>query len=104
MYKFLLNVADGKMYDAIGALYAHTSASIRVNDHLTDWFRVHMGVRKGDSLSTTLFCLYLNIMAICITMLECGVKVDIMDVCIMMYADDVVFLSDTEANLQIMLN
>ena len=57
MYKLLLNVVDGKMYDAIGALYAHTSASIRVNDHLTDWFSVDMGVRQGDSLSTTLFSL-----------------------------------------------
>ena len=104
MYKLLLNVVDGKMYEAIGALYAHTSASIRVNDHLTDWFSVDMGVRQGDSLSTTLFSLYLNDMAIGIKMLECGVKVDMVDVSILMYADDVVLLSDTETNLQIMLN
>ena len=104
MYKLLLNVVDGKMYDAIDALYAHTSASIRVNDHLTDWFSVDMGVRQGDSLSTALFSLYLNDKAIGIKMPECGVKVDMVDVSIMMYADDVVLLSDTEANLQIMLN
>ena len=104
MYKLLLNVVDGQMYDAIGAMYANTSASIRVNDYLTDWFSVYMGVRQGDSLSTTLFSLYLNDMAIGMQMMECGVKVDMMDVSILMYADDVVLLSDTEANLQSMLN
>ena len=63
-----------------------------------------MGVRQGGSLSTTLFSLYLNDMAIGIKMLECGVKVDMVDVSILMHADDVVLLSDTEANLQTMLN
>ena len=54
---------DGKFYFSIKSLYTHTRSRVQVNDIMTEWFSVDQGVRQGDSLSPTLFSLYLNDLA-----------------------------------------
>ena len=33
---------------------------MRINDHMTEWFNEEAGFKQGDTLSTTLFSLYIN--------------------------------------------
>ncbi len=53
--KLLINNIDGKVYDAIKAMYLNTIAIIRINGFEKHLFSCNSGVRQGDVLSTTLF-------------------------------------------------
>ena len=60
MWKRIHNDIGGKLYKAVKSLYARTLSCIRLNDTDTDWFHTKCGVRQGDTLSPTLFNLYIN--------------------------------------------
>ena len=104
LYKLLKNNIDGHMYNAIKALYQNTSACVQINEHFTNWFPTLCGVRQGDNLSPTLFSLFLNDLAVELKSLNSGVKVGNTGICILLYADDIVLLSDSEEKLQALLN
>ncbi len=50
----------GNIYYCIKALYSHPIASVKVNKYVTNWFDITSGVLQGNSLSPTLFGLFLN--------------------------------------------
>ena len=104
LYKLLINGVDGNFYKAIKSLYRPTGtiSKLRINSHLTDIFKVTNGVHQGDTISPTLFNLYTNDLAL--NALKCGVDIDGRCVSILLYADDVVIMSDSEDNLQKMIN
>lgn len=52
-----------KMLAAVRSLYKDVSACVRVNGLYTDWFNVESGLRQGCSLSTILFNIFLNDLA-----------------------------------------
>ena len=62
------------------------------------------GVRQGDSLSPTLFSIYLNDLATEIKDLNVGVPVADMCISLLLYADDIVLFVPDEEKLQSMLN
>lgn len=95
---------DGNFYFSIKALYSNTRSRVQVNDKVTEWFPVDRGVRQGDSLSPTLFSLYLNDLAVSIKAMNKGVNVGGKNISILLYADDIVLLAPTENKLQEMLN
>ena len=69
-----------------------------------DIFTCMYGVRQGDNLSPSLFSLYINDFARAINDLNVGVPLLNTSVSILLYADDVVLVAESEANLQSMLN
>ena len=72
--------------------------------HRTPWFNVECGLRQGCNLSPLLFNIFINEFAEQIQRLNRGVVVRDNNVSILMYADDIVLIAETETNLQIMLN
>ena len=58
-YKLLMYNIDGKIYNSIKSLYSHPLSSIKLNNYRTDWFTTESGVRQGDSLSPTLFGIFI---------------------------------------------
>ena len=60
----LENNVDGNLYNAIKSCYDNTICRVRVNDLVTDYFTNNIGVRQGDSLSPTLFMLFINNLAL----------------------------------------
>ena len=62
------------------------------------------GVKQGDVLSPTLFSIDLNDLAVEVKSLNCGIDIDICNVSILLYADDIVLLSPDETSLQQMLD
>ena len=85
-------------------MYSITEACVKINQMSTEWFNCKYGVKQGDCLSPTLFSLFINDLAKEIKALDKGVKANTLNVSLLMYADDVVFLAETEENLQIMLD
>ncbi len=62
-YKLLEYNLDGKIYSSIKALYNHPLSKVKVNRYTTNWFTTESRVRQGDSLSPTLFAIYINDLA-----------------------------------------
>ena len=102
-YKLLTYNVDGRFYNSIKALYANTTTCIKLNGNLTDWFATKTGVRQGDVMSPTLFNIYINDLAKSLKDLNCGVDINGIIVSILLYADDIVLLAESEADLQRML-
>ena len=61
LHKLLNAAINGKMYFAIKTIYSVTNACVKLNNGVkSDWFETLFGVRQGDSLSPSLFSIYLN--------------------------------------------
>ena len=104
LYKLLLNKIDGKFYYSVKAMYTNTEASVKLNGSLSSWFPCTSGVKQGDNLSPTLFALFINDLAEELKTLNCGITIDETHVCCLHYADDLMLLSDSEDNMQRMLD
>ena len=82
-------------------MYSNLASCVCVNGRLKDWFQQTAGVRQGDTLAPTLFAIYINDLAIEVKAQNTGVKIaGGEDISILMFADDIVLLSDTAENLQ----
>ncbi len=103
-YKLLLNNIDGNVYKCIKALYNNPTGCVRLNDYSTDWFDIDSGVRQGDSLSPTLFGIFINDLAQDVNQLGLGIEVDGQNISILLYADDIVVFAKSEEELQRILD
>ena len=72
----------GKLYFAIKSLYKQTESCVQLNDIYTDWFNIESGVRQGDSLSPTLFALYVNDLAKGLNKLNLGIDINGRNLCV----------------------
>ena len=101
----LLNYGiDGKFLQVLKVMYNNLKICVTLHNSLTNWFSSNVGVRQGDTLSPTLFNLFVNDLATEIKTLECGVKIGNKSVSILLYADDIVLISESEESLQKMLD
>lgn len=92
------------MHHAIASLYRNTTARIQLNGYFTDPFDILSGVKQGDTLSTTLFAIYINTLATDIKKLNKGIDIDGQNVSLLLYADDIAIIAENEENLQTVLN
>ena len=95
---------SGKLYRSIQSLYASVTSCVRVNSLHTEWFDVNCGLRQGCILSPILFNLYINDLALYLKSLDKGITCGEDKVCILLYADDIVLMAETEQDLQFLLN
>jgi hypothetical protein len=102
-FKLLEYNIDGKIYNCIKAMYNHPISCIKLNSNVTDWFPTESGVRQGDSLSPTLFAIFINDLAKEMKDLDIGIDIDNGKICILLFADDIVILADDEVKLQMLL-
>ena len=84
-------------------MYTKTMSCIKINNFLTKWFEVNNGVRQGDTLSPTLFAIYINNLAKEIINLNLAININNYKLSILLYADDMVLIANTETDLQKML-
>jgi hypothetical protein len=106
LWKKLANVGvNGKMFLAVKSIYSNVTACVQVNNLHTNWFNVNNGLRQGCGLSPILFNFYVNDLAVRLKALGLGVDIGNEEkLCILLYADDIVFIAETEEDLQSMLD
>jgi hypothetical protein len=104
LYKMLSNNIDGKFYNSIKAILSNTSSAIKLNGMLSDWFPTLSGVRQGDSSSPTIFAFFINDLVEGLNTLNKGIYIDGTHVCCLLYADDILLLSENETDMQKMLD
>jgi hypothetical protein len=94
----------GSMWKIVSSLYMNVQSNVKFGDIETDFFDVEEGVKQGCVLSPILFCIYINELARLIINEDVGVRIcDVKTGCLF-WADDVVLIADTEADLQRMLD
>ena len=101
------NNVKGRMYRAIKSMYEVVKARVRVRGGSTDAFLCPRGLKQGDICSPILFSLLINELANDIMLNgKHGITLapDIVQILIMLFADDVILMSYTVVGLQHQLN
>ena len=94
----------GRLYNALISLYKTVKSCVRINGISTDFFDVKCGLKQGCLLSPLLFNLYIDDLIRDMKLLNVGIDIDNEKMCILLYADDVILIADTEEDLQSLLN
>ena len=50
----------GKMWRVLRSMYAKVESCVLINEELTQWFRIFLGVRQGCVASPLLFSIFLD--------------------------------------------
>ena len=85
-------------------MYTDPMSCVQINGYLGKWFKVKSGVRQGDSLSPTLFSIFINDLAQSMRDVEGGVMIQNEMLSLLMYADDIVLLSENTPKAQCQLD
>ena len=97
---------NGFMLGAVKSLYTDVRCCVKLGmgSLTTDWFNVNSGLRQGCLVSPLLFNIYINDLAMTIKEKCKGISLDNGNkLCLLMYADDIAFLAESEQDLQAML-
>ena len=79
--------------------------TVRVNGVHSKWFDVKTGLKQGCVLSPLFFNAFVNDLILAIKSLNCGTPVSLeSSMSMLLYVDDIVLFSESEANMQIMLD
>ena len=101
-YKLIRYGMDSGFIKLIKNMYDKTSQSLKMNNEATRRFRTYKGVKQGCILSPRLFNIFLNdLPEIFDSQTCCPVSLgNNMKINCLMYADDLIILSETESGLQ----
>ena len=89
--RFNYNV-DGKLCKAIEAMYNRTRCAIKVNNTFTGRFKTSSGVRQGDTLSPTLFNIFIYDLIEDLHNMHCVKETDDFSLSVLCYANDIVVI------------
>ena len=99
-YKLIKFGVRGKMLDIIRSMYDNVRSRVKYNNTISEDFECCLGVRQGESLSPFLFSMYLNdIEEYYILNGFEGIDLGILKLFLLLYADDIVIMSETEEGL-----
>lgn len=103
-YKLLQIGVPNHFYNVIKAMYDCTVLSVQHNGKISKEFKSNRGVRQGDNLSPSLFNIYTNDIKHIFDEQCSPVNWGEMKINFLMYADDLIILSETKNGLQTSLN
>ncbi len=95
LFKLINLGIKGHIYENIKAIYKEAICCINVNNMIADWFQTYSGIIQGDTLSPTLFNIFINDLVDDVNSLNLGKTIDGHRISILLYADDIVLLDET---------
>ena len=98
---------NGKMLQALMGIYKTVQSCVRSRSGNTDFFECPFGLRQGCMLSPVLFSLFINELSVEVSKNgKHGVQLfpDIYEILMLLFADDVILVSDSIVGLQCQLN
>jgi len=94
---------DGKMWRVIKNMYKEVGSCVRLGEEKTDWFSVEVGLRQGCILSPVLFSIFIDRLAEEVKKVG-GAKYAELVVSLLLFADDIVLVAESEKMMQEMLD
>ena len=97
----------GKLFRSIRSMYENVKVKIRCGASFTDYIHCSTGLKQGDAISPVLFSIYINELAMeIINNGRHGVTFPsgMLELFILLLADDIVLMSETIVGLQTQLN
>ena len=95
---------SSRFYSVIKNMYLETRSCIKIHDKITEFFQTKLGVKQGDNLSPNLFKIFINSLPDYFTRTRDPIMLDGKLINCLMYADDIVILSNSAEGLQEKLN
>ena len=91
----------GRLLRAIRSLYEKSEACVRVKDELSGWVLISEGVRQGCVMSAWLFNVFMDKMVTeGMENFVGGVKVSTTEVSVVLFADDVMVLTERKKSME----
>ena len=104
-FKMIVSGLSTKFVKLIQSMYTNVRARIKIDNHLSREFCVRNGTKQGCNFSPSLFNLYINDLISIINKSNCNpVRLADKFLSVLLYADDIVLLSENRKGLQQMLN
>ena len=104
-HKLLKLGIGGKFYSTIKNMYSKCKLRVKTNEGLSHCMQTNNGVRQGDSISPLLFNIYINdLPQICDNDQSRPPSLNSESIPALLYADDLILLSETAEGLQNSLN
>lgn len=100
-YKLSQLGISSKFINVIKEMYTETKAAVWDGSAYSKWFVTSTGVKQGCLLSALLFSLFINDV---VDDLPGGINIASSTINVLLYADDLVLLSESPENLQLMIN
>ena len=103
--KLLRQGVDGKMLKIIKSLYDNIKICIKHEGNLSSYFSSTSGLLQGEVMSPILYSLYVNDFEMSFIREGCqSIDIQLINLFILMYADDTVLIAESPEGLQNMLN
>ena len=93
----------GKMWRVVKNLYREVGSCVRLGEEKTDWFSLEVGLRQGCILSPILFSVFIDGLAEEVKRVG-GAKYGEIMLSLLLFADDIVLIAESEEMLQRMLD
>ena len=94
LFKLLQYKIDGNFFGIIKSMLSGTKSCIRLNGTFSEYFDVQNGVRQGDSISSTLFSIFINDLVTNLKSLQMGIEIaKTFTICCLLYADDLALIA-----------
>ena len=91
--------------NVIYSLYQNVKSCVKLTGVTSDFFRIFIGLMQGESLSPFLFSLFTNDLENSFSSASCqGYELGMLNIFLLMYADDTVLISESPEDLQCMLD
>ena len=103
--KLLQYNINGYFYNILCSMYRYSKIVVKIGNKMTESFEPEIGVKQGDVLSPNIFKIFLNDFSIILDKeQENSVSLSDKKISCLLYADDLVILSDNAEDLQNKLN
>lgn len=100
-YKLIKLGLRGKILNIIKSFYFKLKSSVKLNNEVGESFLCSLGVAQGDCLSPFLFSMYINDLEETLMLKgHNGVDMYMLKLYLLLYADDIVIMSETAEDLQ----
>ena len=99
MYKLYSRGVRGKYFKILKSMYSKSKCRVKYNSRLSEIFDNLKGVLQGGVISPTLFKIFLDDLGEYLDKSR-GIKVSDLSICHMLFADDLILVSETAFGLQ----
>ena len=104
LYRLLHVGIGGYFYSILKSMFDKTLLAVKIDNKVSPFFKSEIGVRQGDPLSPNLFKIFINEIPQVLQNASSPVKLGSTFLNCLLYADDIVILSESESGLQESIN